>query len=292
MSTRRFKQVDVFTDLPLFGNPVAVVLDADGIDEVHMQRIAAWTNLSETTFVLRPTTTEADYRLRIFYPRGELRFAGHPTVESAHAALEAGVISPANGRFVQECGAGNLPLHVDGEGGERRIFVRSPEAKIVDAPVPTFEEISNALGQEMSREMTPLAVDNGPVWVFTYFDDAEAIRRMKPDMGALAKLTRDYPSIGFAVFALPGGEGPAVHIRCFAPAGGVPEDPVTGSANAGLPAYLAAVDQLGRVERNYVSTQGTEIGRDGRVFVRVLDDSGSAEIGGQAVTVIEGEIRV
>jgi len=292
MPTYRFKQVDVFTDRPLYGNPVAVVLDADGIEEDQMQRIAAWTNLSETTFVLRPTTAEADYRLRIFYPRGELRFAGHPTVGSAHAVLEAGVFSPVDGRFVQECGAGNLPLHADGQGDDRRIFVLAPEARIVDAPVPTHEEISSALGQEMSREMPQLPVDNGPVWLFTYFDDAGSIQRMKPDMGALAKLTRDYPSIGFAVFALPTGEGPSVHIRCFAPAGGVPEDPVTGSANAGLPAYLAAVGQLSRLERTYVSTQGTEIGRDGRVHVRVLDDSGRAEIGGQAVTVIEGEIRV
>ena len=292
MPTYQFKQVDVFTDRPFFGNPVAVVLGADDIEPAEMQRIAAWTNLSETTFVLRPTTPEADYRLRIFYPRGELRFAGHPTVGSAHAVLESGVVSPRDGRFVQECGAGNLPLHVDGAGGGRRIFVRAPEAKIVDAPVPTHEEIANALGQEMSREMPPLAVNNGPVWLFAYFDDAAAIKRMKPDMGALAELTRDYPSIGFAVFALPAGEGPAVHIRCFAPAGGVPEDPVTGSANAGLPAYLAAVGQLGRVEREYVSTQGTEIGRDGRVHVRVLDDAGRAEVGGQAVTVIEGEIRL
>jgi PhzF family phenazine biosynthesis protein len=292
MSTYRFKQVDVFTDRPFFGNPVAVVLDADAIDEAQMQRIAAWTNLSETTFVLRPTTPEADYRLRIFYPRGELRFAGHPTVGSAHAVLEAGVVSPANGRFVQECGAGNLPMRVEGEGGGKRIYVEAPEARILDGPVPSREMISEALGQEMSREMPPLPVDNGPVWVFTYFDDVGAIQRMKPDMGALAKLTRDYSSIGFAVFALPAGGGAAVHLRCFAPAGGVTEDPVTGSANAGLPAYLAAVGQLGRVERTYVSTQGTEIGRDGRVFVRVLDDSGRAEIGGHAVTVIEGEIRV
>jgi len=292
MPTYRFKQVDVFSGKPFFGNPVAVVIGADDIEPAEMQRIAAWTNLSETTFVLRPTTPEADYRLRIFYPRGELRFAGHPTVGSAHAVLEAGVVSPRGGRFVQECGAGNLPLHVDGEGGERRIFVRAPEAKIVDAAVPTREEISAALGQDMSREMAPLPVDNGPVWLFTYFDDAAAIQRMKPDMGALAKLTRDYPSIGFAVFALPKGEAPAVHIRCFAPAGGVSEDPVTGSANAALPAYLAALGQLSRLEREYVSTQGTEIGRDGRVEVRVLDDSGRAEIGGQAVTVIEGGIRV
>jgi len=291
MGTLRFKQVDVFTSRPFFGNPVAVVLDADGISDEEMQRIAAWTNLSETTFVQRPTTSEADYRLRIFHPTGELPFAGHPTVGSAHAILEADVVTPRHGTMRQECGAGVLKLTIEGDAVDRRIFVEAPEARAVREHSGSIEGLSAALGAEVSTEPPPFALDNGPVWLFARFEQAEPIQRMEPDMAALARLSRELSVTGIAVFALLEGERPAVHIRCFAPAVGVPEDPVTGSANAALPAYLARFGLLERVGRSYTATQGTEIGRDGRVSVRVLDSSGRAEIGGHSVTVIEGEIR-
>src|SRR3990172_9040027 len=131
MPAFRFKQVDAFTSRPLFGTPVAVVLGADGLPDDQMQRLAAWTNLSETTFVLWPSSPAADYRLRIFTPGRELPFAGHPTIGSAHAVLEAGVVTPRDGRMVMECGAGDLPLRIDGTGPERRIYVEAPEANIV-----------------------------------------------------------------------------------------------------------------------------------------------------------------
>ncbi len=292
MPTYRFKQVDVFTDRPLFGNPVAVVLGADGISDEQMQRLAAWTNLSETTFVLTPTTPEADYRLRIFYPRGELPFAGHPTVGSAHAVLEAGVVSPADGRFVQECGAGLLPMRAAGEGSERRIHVEAPVATIGDDCSGWLERICEALGAEVSSSPPPVPLTNGPTWMFCHVADADAVTALQPDMTALADISRDLGQTGFAVFGLPEGRDHAVVIRCFAPGGGVPEDPVTGSANAALPAYLAHAGWLDRVGREYVSSQGTAIGREGRVHVRVLDDAGRAEIGGRAVTVVDGEIRL
>ena len=293
MSTYRFKQVDVFTERPFYGNPVAVVLDADGIGEETMQRIAAWTNLSETTFVLRPTTADADYRLRIFTPKSELSFAGHPTVGSAHAALEAGVVSAPS--FRQECGAGVLPLTVmDSETG-RHIFVQAPEAKFARDCADLADAVSAALGAQIAAEPAPAAMDSGPVWLFVRLESGGAVAGLKPDMSAVATLSREHGLTGVAAFALLEGDGPRVHIRCFAPAFGVYEDPVTGSANAALPAYLARARLLaGMVDnpgREYVSTQGTELGRDGRVYVRALDEQGRAEIGGHAVTVIDGEIN-
>ncbi|MGB2696000.1 MAG: PhzF family phenazine biosynthesis protein [Dehalococcoidia bacterium] len=290
MATYRFKQVDVFTSRPLLGNPVAVVLAADGLDAAQMQRIAGWTNLSETTFVLSPTDASADYRLRIFSPSHELPFAGHPTVGSAHAALEAGVVSgPA---FRQECGAGVLPLTITNGDMGRRISVEAPEAKFVRDCGDLADDISACLGAHIAPEPAPAALDNGPVWLFVRLESGSAVAALEPDMSAVSKLSRDHGLSGIAAFALLEGNGPRVHIRCFAPAFGVYEDPVTGSANAALPAYLARAGLLNSVGREYVSTQGTELGRDGRVYVRALDEHGRAEIGGHAVTVIEGEISV
>ena len=303
MPSFEFKQVDAFTSRPLFGNPVAVVLGADGLSDEQMQRIAAWTNLSETTFVLKPTSQTADYRLRIFTPGNELPFAGHPTIGSAHAILEAGVVTPRDGRMVMECGAGNLRLRVDGGGPDRRIYVEAPEAKIVHDYSTSVKAISEAIGAPIVDGSPPVSVDNGPVWLFIRVGSREAVEGLAPDMTAVARLSRDFSLTGIAVFALTPadpsiphderrGDAPAVHIRCFAPAVGVPEDPVTGSANAALPAYLARYGLLEKTGREYVASQGAAIGRDGRVPVRVLDDSGRAEIGGQSVTVVEGEIRL
>jgi PhzF family phenazine biosynthesis protein len=286
----RFKQVDVFTDRPFLGNPVAVVLGAGDIDAAEMQRIAGWTNLSETTFVLPPTAAGADYRLRIFSPGHELPFAGHPTVGSAHAALEAGVVSgPA---FRQECGAGVLPLTVTDSEAGRRVSVAAPEARFARDCGDLVDAVSSALGARVIPEPTPTAMDNGPIWLFARLESGDAVAGLKPDMSAVARLSREHRVSGIAAFALLEGSGPRVHIRCFAPAFAVYEDPVTGSANAALPAYLARAGMLDSVGREYVATQGTELGRDGRVYVRVLDEEGRAEIGGHAVTVIEGEIRV
>ena len=298
MTTYRFKQVDAFTSRPLFGNPVAVVLGADGLADEQMQHLAHWTNLSETTFVLKPTSPAADYRLRIFAPGEELPFAGHPTIGSAHAVLEAGIVKPRDGRMVMECGAGNLPLRVDGapstgsgRAGERRIYVEAPEAKIVHNYSTSSKAISSALVAPIKAESPPVSVDNGPAWLFARVESADIVGRLAPDMTTVARLSRDFSLTGIAVFALTDGET-AVRIRCFAPAVGIPEDPVTGSANASLPAYLARYGLLGQTGREYVVSQGTEIGRDGRVYVRVLDDAGRAEIGGQAVTVVDGEIQL
>jgi len=292
MAKSRFKQVDAFTSRAYFGNPVAVVLGADGLGTEEMQRIAKWTNLSETTFVLRPTVAQPAYRLRIFSPGHELPFAGHPTIGSCHAVLEAGIVTPRNGRLVQECGAGSLPLRVEGEGASRWIHVEAPEASFVGEFPQLSGAVSDSLGHRMAASPAPTAFRNGPVWLFSRLEEAEQVKALKPDMAAIARLSREHGLNGIAAFALTGGGEFAVHIRCFAPAFGVYEDPVTGSANAALPACLARHGLLERTGREYLVTQGTEIGRDGRVRVRVLDAKGRAEIGGQAVTVVEGEIAL
>jgi PhzF family phenazine biosynthesis protein len=292
MPTYRFKQVDVFTSRPLFGNPVAVVLGADALEGEEMQRIAAWTNLSETTFVLEPTVAQPAYRLRIFTPGHELPFAGHPTIGSCHAVLEAGIVTTRDGCLVQECGAGNLRLRIDGEGLERRIHVEAPEAKLVGEFPGLAQAVSAALGRRIAASPAPTAFRNGPNWLFVRCDDSADVTALRPDLSAIAKLSREHSVSGIAVFAFVDHGQFAVHIRCFAPAFGVPEDPVTGSANAALPAYLVHHGLLGRTGSDYVATQATELGRDGRVYVRVLDGSGRAEIGGQAVTVVQGEMTV
>jgi len=287
MATHPFKQVDVFTSIPQLGNPVAVVFGADGMSDAEMVRLAAWTNLSETTFLCKPTQPGADYLLRIFHPAGELPFAGHPTVGSAHAALEAGIV--AKHEFVQECGAGLLRLHVEGDGPERLIFVESPEAKLMHEFGTSVEALSAALGAPIVTSPPPASVHNGPTWLFVQMPDSETVTKLKPDMSAVARLSNDFGVTGLACFALTGTQ-PEVHIRCFCPAINVPEDPVTGSANASLPTYLAHTGLLERTGRAYTSNQGRELGRDGSVHVRT--DGVRTEIGGQAVTVIDGEIRL
>ena len=181
MPARRFKQVDVFTARPLFGNPVAVVLDGDELDTAAMQRIAAWTNLSETTFVLRPTVAGADYRLRIFTPRAELPFAGHPTVGCAHAVLEAGLVA-AGPELRQECAAGVLRLAVEGAGRERRIAVEAPPAALEPLRPEAVGEVERALGARLAPGSTAQVVAIGPRWLTLMLADASSVRALAPDM--------------------------------------------------------------------------------------------------------------
>lgn len=286
-----FKQVDVFTSAPMKGNPVAVVLDAEGLSAATMQQIAAWTNLSETTFVLPPTQTGADYRLRIFTPRTELPFAGHPSVGTAHALLESGWIAPKD-HLVQECAAGLLPVRVDTGGAERRIFVRAPRTR--------FTELSDAqiaAAVKALRCATPLLAparhaDVGAQWVICELPDEAAVRALKPDMEALIALRSTINAVGFAVFGCAKDADYAFAVRAFCPADGIPEDPVTGSANAAIGAYLLAAGKLDAIGANYRVSQGREVDRDGYVDVRVDTASGDIEIGGQSVTCVDGMLNV
>ncbi|MGH8638751.1 MAG: PhzF family phenazine biosynthesis protein [Burkholderiales bacterium] len=274
MTRLPFKQVDVFTGKPFYGNPVAVVIGAEGLEPAQMQRIAAWTNLSETTFLLKPTQASADYRLRIFTPRQELPFAGHPTVGSAHAALESGFVKARNGKLRQECGAGVLDLALE----ERRIFVRAPAPKVSPAAVP------------LVGTSRALRVDVGPVWVVVDLGDAGAVDALAPDMAAITELSGTLDATGITVFGRTGKTDSPIHVRSFAPAHGVPEDPVCGSGNVAVGAFLRETGLLGEFGPSYTARQGMQVGRDGRVAVRVTPDA--IEIGGEAVTCVDGRLRV
>ncbi len=268
----KFKQVDVFTDKPLFGNPVAVVIGGDSLDTETMQRITRWTNLSEATFLL--PSTVADYKLRIFSPSQELPFAGHPTIGSAHAAIESGFATPKDGRLKQECGAGIIELEVH----DREIFLKAPQPKISD--------VRGKL--PFAKKLLRIAV--GPIWITGEVASAEELAALKPDMAALAQFSIDYEATGVTVFAPSGESTSAVHVRSFAPAHNIPEDPVCGSGNICVAAYLKATNQLERFGNRYVARQGMQMGRDGRVSVRVgLDD---IRIGGHAVTCVEGSLTI
>ena len=274
MTQLPFKQVDVFTSKPFFGNPVAVVIGAEALDTTQMQRIARWTNLSETTFLLKPTQTGADYRLRIFTPHQELPFAGHPTVGSAHAALESGFVKPKNGRLRQECGAGVLELTVE----TPRLFVRAPTPSIAPAVVPLFGK---------SRA---LRVDVGPVWIVVDLGEAADVDSLSPDMTAIVELSDALRASGVTVFGRTGNKETPIHVRSFAPAHGIPEDPVCGSGNISVAAYLRETGLLKEFGPSYTARQGMQVGRDGRVAVRVTPDA--IEIGGEAVTCVDGRLRL
>jgi len=274
MAQLRFKQVDVFTDRPFLGNPVAVVIGGEDLDAAAMQAIACWTNLSETTFLLK--SSKADYRLRIFTPKHELPFAGHPTIGSAHAALESGFVGKKK-KLVQECGAGLIELSVEDDG---RIFLKGPPAKIqkMERQIPSIPLVPGG---------DVIKVDVGPVWVVGEMRDARALADLKPDMTALAEWSLSLGVSGATVFAASGESASAIHVRSFAPAHSIPEDPVCGSGNLSVAVFLKEHHLLERFGRTYVARQGMQLGRDGRVSVRVGE---SIEIGGHAVTCVDGTL--
>ena len=283
-----FKQVDVFTEHVLGGNPVAVVLDGDGLSGEDMQRLAHWTNLSETAFVLRPTVPEASYRVRIFTPMQELPFAGHPSVGTAHAVLEAGLVQPRGGELVQECAAGLLPVRVT--GGERlRIAVRAPQARAIAMPQGTAQLLEAACAGLAAGGIAPVMYENGPRFWLVEAACEDDVRLHQPDLPAIAALTTATGAVGFSIFADAGpGEFQRV-VRTYCPADGIAEDPVTGSANACIGALLMDRGRH-RAGESYIASQGREVGRDGRVEVSLREDG--VWIGGSSVTVIDGMIRL
>jgi len=274
MAQLRFKQVDVFTDRPFLGNPVAVVIGGEDLDAAAMQAIACWTNLSETTFLLK--SSKADYRLRIFTPKHELPFAGHPTIGSAHAALESGFVGNKK-KLVQECGAGLIELSVEDDG---RIFLKGPPAKIqkMERQIPSIPLVPGG---------DVIKVDVGPVWVVGEMRDARALADLKPDMTALAEWSLSLGVSGATVFAASGESASAIHVRSFAPAHSIPEDPVCGSGNLSVAVFLKEHHLLERFGSTYIARQGMQLGRDGHVSVRIGE---KIEIGGHAVTCVDGTL--
>jgi len=270
----------VFTAVPMRGNPVAVVLGADGLEAQAMQNVARWTNLSETTFVLAPTAAGADYRLRIFTPRMELPFAGHPTIGSAHAVLEAGVAKAAAGRMVQECGAGLIELAVEGS----LLWLKAPRAQVRELDRRYLDPLAQALGAKIAG--TPCAVSVGPVWLVADLGSSAAVDALAPRLEKIAGMSEALSVTGITVFGAASGEA-QLHVRSFAPAQGIPEDPVCGSGNVSVAAYLARTGNP--FGTSYAARQGMQLGRDGRVSIRIAGED--IFLGGNAVTCVEGTLR-
>jgi len=287
--SRSFLLCDVFSDRVGAGNGLAVVLDGAGLSGEQMQAFAAYINQSETTFVLPVSTPEASYRIRIFTPVSELPFAGHPSVGSAHAVLEAGLAQANNGELVQECAAGLLPMRVQGDGAARVISVRAPRGKHMASNDAAKALLPAALQGMRLGELAPALINNGPLWWCIPLADEAAVRTLKPAQAAIAALNRATDSVGLAVFAPADAADYQLVVRAFCPADNIPEDPVTGSANAAIAAYMHQCGALAAIGNPYTASQGREMGRDGRVQVRV-DVEGEVWIGGKTQTVIQGNV--
>ena len=284
MTTYSFSQVDVFGAAPLLGNPVAVVHDALGLDDEQLAAFARWTNLSETTFLLPPTEEGsgggADYRLRIFTPGGELPFAGHPTLGSAHAWLEAGGRPGSPGRLVQECGIGLVELRAEQDTWAFRApgFLRS-------GPVGEEDLTGVVRALRLAPEQVQAAewIDNGPGWLGLVVDSADTVLSLRPDFGELGINTG---VLGAHDLSEADRLGAGYEVRAFCPRQTITEDPVTGSLNAGFAVWLTGT---GALPSSYVARQGTALGRDGRVRVST-DEVGEVWVGGACITVVRGSV--
>jgi PhzF family phenazine biosynthesis protein len=312
MRSRPFKQVDVFTAQAYLGNALAVVLDGEGLSDADMQRFARWTNLSETTFLQPPTEPAADYRVRIFTPGGELPFAGHPTLGSCHAWLEAGGQPQTAGCVVQQCAKGLI--HITREAGtgassaSGRLAFAAPLLQRSTPAAAELAEVTAALGITPAQVLAAQSLDNGPVWFSLLLDSPVTVLQLTPDHAALARLGvkvgvagiypadeegSDSPLIrranreaaAFGARSV-GSAAPRLEVRAFAAATGINEDPVTGSLNASLAQWLIGD---GLLPEQYIASQGLNIGRAGQVHVR-RDSGGQVWVGGDSVTCVKGEV--
>ena len=266
----------MFTDTPFFGNPLAVVLGAEGLSDEQMRQFANWTNLSETTFVLPPRASGADYLVRIFTPSSELPFAGHPTLGTCHAWLEAGSRPARAGHVVQECGAGLVTIKQTEAG---LAFAAPPLLREGPVEEEVAERVAKALNIGRADIVDIQWADNGPGWVAVLLESAEAVLAIQPGTVSM--------DIGVAGL-YPPGSPEALEVRAFSGQVSTIEDPVTGSLNASLAQWLLGT---GRLQAPYVASQGTAMGRRGRVRIS-QDGDGQVWVGGSAVTCINGTVQI
>jgi PhzF family phenazine biosynthesis protein len=278
MSTRRFDQLDVFTAVPLKGNPLAVVHAAEGLDDATLAAFARWTNLSETTFLLPPTDPVADYRVRIFTPGGELPFAGHPTLGTCHAWLAAGGVPKSAGVVVQECGVGLVRVR---RSGPRLAFAAPPLRRTGPMSAELLHRIAHGLGLPAADIVHHQWVDNGPGWCAVMLRSAEQVLAIRPDWAVLGDLKLGLVGPQLA------GQDTQFEVRAFVPGLGVPEDPVTGSLNAGLAQWLIGA---GLAPPVYTAAQGAALGRAGRVMIE--QEGGTIWVGGDVVACVEGTVTL
>ena len=286
---RRFTQVDVFANRPGAGNPLAVVLDAGGLSDATMQDIARWTRLPETTFVLPPDKPGTSYRLRIFSPRREVPFAGHPSVGTAHAVLEAGLAEPKDGLLVQDGIAGALPLRVDGDGAERTIAVRTPRAHLLETASASDPRLRDVLANLPLGTLPPALMDGGRRWWLAEIADEATLRAATPDWNAIARLADSTGSMGLCAFARSSDPVYYLAVRAWVGAPAQFEDAASGAANATLAAWLAQRDALPGPGGFSRISQGREVGHDAIIELTV-DTNGDVWSGGRVCTVIRGEL--
>ena len=279
MRGRKFSQVDVFTQVAYKGNPVAVVLDGDGLTDAEMQSFANWTNLSETTFVLPASDPSADYRVRIFTPKAELPFAGHPTLGTAHAVMEAGIAAARHGKLVQQCAVGLVELTVS----DGALSFQLPRYAVNDAP--GGDEATAWIGGAALNGAAK-AVDVGPVWLIAELAEIAALETLQHDPARLTAYYEEYGLTGATVFAT---DGARIVVRSFAPGDGIPEDPVCGSGNGAVAAYRLWTGQVASGD-SYRASQGCQLGRDGWIDIRI--DGADIHVGGACVTCVTGQVRL
>lgn len=290
MKSCPFLQLDVFSPYPGAGNPLAVVLDAEGLDDAAMQAIARWTGLPETTFVFPATAAGTDYRVRMFSPQKEVPFAGHPSVGTAHAVLEAGLAAPRDGRLVQDGIAGPLPLRIDMADGRSSIAIRTPRASVAEVVAFDDPRLSAATASWTFGTLPPVLMDGGRRWWLVELADEAALRALRPDWDAIAALAESTASMGvFAHARADAGQPFAFAVRAFVGNGRRFEDAASGAANAVLAAWLDGRDALPGDTRAYTVSQGREIGFDARLDLR-LDAAGDVWSGGEVRTVVRGTL--
>lgn len=289
MGNVRYLQLDVFAARPGGGNPLGVVIGAERWSSSDMQRFARWTNLVETTFLLPARAGSASYALRIFTPTREIPFAGHPTIGSAHAALDAGLVAPVEGRLVQECEAGLLPILVEGQGAARRLLVESPNARVLSRGLDSDPQLPLILEGRRLGALPPAFVEGGRRWWLAELADEAEVRGWHPNHAAIAALAHASDSLGLCVFARCEHADYDVVVRAFPGGVGIVEDPASGAANGLIAAYIADSERDGALGRGYRVSQGREIGHDAQIDIRI--DGSSIWVGGQTQTVIVGEAR-
>ena len=287
--SRRYRQVDVFADHPGAGNPLAVVLDAEGLDDATMQAIARWTRLPETTFVFPPRTPAASYGLRIFSPRREVPFAGHPSVGTAHVVLDAGIATPRDGLLVQDGVAGLLPLRVAGEGRARTVAVRTPRARIGEIATTDDPRLAPAIRRLPPGALPPALMDGGRRWWIVEVESEAALRTANPDWDAIEQLAHSTDTMGLCAFARSDDPVYYLAVRAWVGAPAQFEDAASGAANATLAAWLASQGALPGPTGFYRVSQGREVGHDAIIELQV-DDAGDVWSGGRACTIVRGEI--
>lgn len=284
-----YVQLDVFADRSGAGNPLAVVPDATGLNDATMQAIARWTRLPETTFVFPSPTATADYAVRIFSPRREVPFAGHPSVGTAYVLLDRGLVTAREGMLVQSCAVGELPLRVDGEGGRRTVAVRTPRARVVEVADAADARLRAALAGLALGALPPVLMDGGRRWWLAELRDEAELRSATPDWAAVGALAKATGSMGLCVFAR--SDDPVYHLAVRAWVGSPApfEDVASGAANATLAAWLSDRGALPGEGGFYRISQGREVGHDAIIELRV-DADGEVWSGGRARIIVNGTI--